>query len=386
MVARAEVVQAPAARRGPPVRSRRWAVPLALVGVLLAGCATAPTPTLETFGMADPPCYDRGRQPYTPVVDSHVHFRPFGGPALPFEEVVGYLERSGVRFASVYGIGQMLPPGSACTYYLDCPGTPVAPTLRNDFANAIGFAAAGRDGVHLTLAMTFPDLEHPEDVLSGMRLLDREFPGFFRWMGEVNLVKQALFENGHRPVPLAKIRDWAPFMAALRERRMPLALHADLGNDAEPTAYLDWIEAVLRTYPDNTVVWMHMGLSRELLTLDAGNHVAILTSVLERYPNAMLDISWRIIQDHVFADPAQRAVYVDFLNAYSERVLPGTDFVASANRDFEDYRSDLLATSRVLRHLDDTAFRNIALGRNYFRLLNLDYEAPAVCAAPDNGG
>ena len=387
MVARVKVVQPPAAsawRR--PGRRRQWAVPLALGGLLLAGCATSPTPTLETFGMADPPCYDRARQPYTPVVDSHVHFRPFGGPALPFEEVVGYLERAGVRFASVYGIGQMLPSGSACTYYLDCPGTPVAPTLKNDFANAMGFAAASPHGVHLTLSMTFPDLERPEDVLSGMRLLDREFPGFFRSMGEVNLVKQALFENGHRAVPLAKIRDWAPFMTALRERRMPLALHADLGDDAEPTAYLDWIEAVLRTYPDNTVVWMHMGLSRELLTLDAGNHVAILASVLERYPNAMLDISWRIIQDHVFADPAQRAVYVDFLNAYSERILPGTDFVASANRDFEDYRSDLLATSRILRYLDDAAFRNIALGRNYFRMLNLDYEAPPVCGAPDNGG
>ena len=336
--------------------------------------------------MADPPCYDRARQPHTPVVDAHLHFRPFGGAALPFEEVVRYLERSGVRFANVYGIGQMLPPGSECTYYLDCPGTPVTPTLRNDFVNAMEATAEGRHGVHLTLSMTFPDLERPEDVLSGMRLLDREFPGLFRWMGEVNLVKQALFENGHRPVPLGKIRDWAPFMAALRERRMPLAIHADLGHDAEPTAYLDWIEAVLRTYPENTIVWMHLGLSRELLTLDAGNHVAILASVLERYPNAMLDISWRILEDHVFADPVRRAVYVDFLNAHSERILPGTDFVASAHLGFEDYRSELRATGRILRYLDDTAFRNIALGRNYFRLLDLDYEAPPVCAAAENGG
>lgn len=378
------------------VLRRRRAVPLTLATLLLAGCATAPTPTLETFAMPDPPCYDRARQPYTAVVDSHVHFRPFGGSALPFEEVVGYLERAGVRFANVYGIGQMLPSGSECTYYLDCPGTPVAPTLKNDFVNAMDAAARGSargsplawkgpGSVHLTLSMTFPDLEHPEDVLSGMRLLDREFPGFFRWMGEVNVVKQALFENGHRPVPLARIRDWAPFMAALRDRRMPLAIHADLGHDGDPTAYLDWIEAVLRTYPDNTVVWMHLGLSRELLTLDAGNHVAILASVLERYPKAMLDISWRILEDHLFADPEQRVVYVDFLNAHSERILPGTDFVASANRDFEDYRSDLRATSRVLRYLDDTAFRNIALGRNYFRLLDLDYEAPPVCGARDDG-
>ena len=357
------------------------AITLALSAALLAGCATAPI--LATFRMTDPPCYDRARQPNTAVVDSHVHFRPFGGPAVPFGEVVGYLQRSGVLFANVYGIGQMLPLGSECTYYLDCPGTPVVPTLKNDFVNAVEHGLAGPRAVHLTLSMTFPDLERPQAVLAGMRLLDEEFPGFFRWMGEVNVVKQALFGNGHRPVPLAKIRDWAPFMAELRERGIPLAVHVDLGNDAEPTAYLDWIEAVLRHYPENVIIWMHLGLSRELLTLDAGNHVAILSSVLERFPNAMLDISWRILEDHVFSDPARRAVYVAFLNAHSERILPGTDFVASADRGFEDYRSDLAATSRILRYLDDAAFRNIALGRNYFRLLNLDYEAPPVCGAAD---
>ena len=361
---------------------RRRAIPVALCGVaLLAGCATAPT--LATFRMNEPPCYDRARQPNTPVVDSHVHFRPFGGPALPFEEVVDYLERAGVLFANVYGIGQTFPSGSACAYHLDCPGTPVAPTMQSDFVNAVEHGLSPARGVHLTLSMTFPDLERPETVLSRMRLLDEEFPGLFRWMGEVNLVKQALFGHGHRPVPLSKIRDWAPFMAELRARNMPLALHADLGNDAEPTAYLAWIEAVLRRYPDNVVVWMHMGLSRELVTLDAGNHVAILASVLERFPNAMLDLSWRVLEDHVFSDPARRAVYVAFLNEHSDRVLPGTDFVASANRGFEDYRSDLVATSRILRSLDDAAFRNIALGRNYFRLLNLDYEAPPVCGAAD---
>ena len=366
------------------MRGLTGATPLVSCMALLAGCATAPT--LDTFRMSDPPCYDRARQPHTPVVDSHLHFRPFGGRAVPFEEVVGYLERSGVLFANVYGIGQMLPSGSECTYYLDCPGTPVAPTLKNDFVNAVEHGLAVPRGVHLTLSMTFPDLEDPDAVLAGMRLLDREFPGLFRWMGEVNVVKQALFENGHRPVPLGKIRDWAPFMAELRERGIPLAVHADLGNDAEPTAYLDWIEAVLRHYPDNIVVWMHLGLSRELVTLDAGNHVAILSSVLERFPNAMLDISWRVLDDHVFSAPARRDVYVAFLNAHSERILPGTDFVASANRDFEDYRADLAATSRILRYLDDEAFRNIALGRNYFRLLNLDYEAPPVCAGPGDGG
>ena len=336
--------------------------------------------SLDAFRGADAPCYDRSAQPHTAVVDTHLHFRPFGGPAVPFEEIVGYLEATGVLFANVYGIGQTLPATSSCTYYLDCPGTPVTPSLENDLANAADAAEETSSGVHLTLAMTFPDLADPNSVLDGMAHLDAEHPGAFRWMGEVNLVKQALFANGHEPVPAATIGGWAPFMKVLRERRIPLAIHADLGDDDEPTRYLPLMEEVLRRYPDNAIVWMHMGLSRELTTMDPARHVALLSSLLDRHPHLMLDIAWRVLDDAYFSTPDGRAAYVPFLNAHSERILPGTDFLASRDKDFEVYRTELEVTGRIHRHLDDRAFRNIALGDNYFRLLGLDYQAPPVCA------
>lgn len=358
----------------------------------LAGCAALPPMlgesqsaaamlTLDAFQGEDAACYNRASQPYTAVVDSHLHFRPFGGPALPFDEVVQYLENTGVLFANVYGIGQMLPVNSDCTYYLDCVGTLVSPTMKNDFVNAMNFVLNGSDAVHLTMSMTFPDLEKPDSVLVGMRLLDQEFPGVFSWMGEVNLVKQALFGNFHAVVPLATIPRWAPFMAVLRFRGIPLAIHSDLGNDLDPTQYLPWIEEVLRLYPHNKIVWMHLGLSRELVAIDPDTHIGILESLLDRYPNLMVDISWRVIDDNVFSDPGLRDRYIPFLNAYSDRILPGTDFVASANKNFDIYRAELDVTSRILAHLDDAAFRNIALGENYFRLMGLDYVAPEICAS-----
>ena len=359
--------------------------PAALAAAALlavAGCASAPpAPTLESYRDPAPACYDRTRGPQTATVDSHLHFRPFGGAALPFDEVVRYLEDTGVLFANVYGIGQMLPIGSPCTYYLDCLGTPVAPTLKNDFVNAMNYAAMTSDKVHLTLSMTFPDLSRPGSVLDGMRLLDTEFPGFFRWMGEVNLVKQALFGNLRQAVPLEAIADWAPFMAELRRRGAPLAIHSDLGDNADPTRYLPWIEEVARLYPDNKIVWMHLGLSRELTDIDPDVHIGIMESLFQRYPNFSADISWRVIDDHVFSDPALGARYAAFLDAWSDRILPGTDFVASANKTFAIYAEELEVTSRILRRLDDEAFRNIALGENYFRLLDLDYRAPPICAA-----
>ena len=230
--------------------------------------------TLDAFRGDGAACYDRSAQPQTAIVDSHVHFRPFGGPAVPFDEVVQYLETTGVLFANVYGIGQMLPASSSCTYYLDCPGTPVTPTLKNDFVNAANVVARTPEGLHLTLAMTFPDLADPDSVLAGIELLDAEYPGLFRWMGEVNLVKQALFANGHEPVPTTVIRGWAGFMEVLRERGIPFAVHSDLGSDDDPTRYLPWMEEVLNRYPRNPVVWVHMGLSRELTSMDPAQHVA----------------------------------------------------------------------------------------------------------------
>ncbi len=356
------------------------AAPTAALAQPGAAAAAAPL-TLDAFRGDGAACYDRSVQPQTTVVDSHIHFRPFGGPAVPFEEIVQYLEATGVLFANVYGIGQMLPASSSCTYYLDCPGTPLAPTLRNDFVNAANAVVKTPEGLHLTLAMTFPDLTDPDSVLDGMALLDDEYPGLFRWMGEVNLVKQAVFANGRGPVPAEAIDGWAGFMAVLRERGIPIAIHADLGSDDEPTLYLPLMEQVLNTYPDNPIVWVHMGLSRELTTMDPARHAELMASMLERYPRLMLDITWRVLDDAYFSTPEGRAAYVPFLNAHSARILPGTDFLASRDKDFDVYREELEVNSRILGHLDDEAFRNIALGENYFRLLGLDYEAPPVCSA-----
>ncbi len=349
----------------------------AVLSLALGGCASQLT--LDTFIDPGSFCYDRSLRPQTAVVDAHLHARPFGGQAPPFEEVVSYLESNGVLFATVMGIGQTLPETSACRYYTRCPGTPVAPTMRSDLANAAAYVAGSRPGIRLTLSMTFADLARPETILPGMQRLDAEYPGVFRWMGEVNLVKQALFANGHEAVAAGSFGGWADFMALLRERGMPLSIHADLGNDRQPTAYLGLIEAMLAAYPDNSIVWMHMGLSRELTAIDPVRHVEILKSLLDRYPRLMLDLSWRVIDDHYFSDPNIRAVYVPFLNDYSKRLLPGSDFLASRTKTSASYAEDLRVTSRIYRYLNDTAFRDIALGENYFRLLGLDYSAPPVC-------
>ncbi len=336
--------------------------------------------TLASFAQpaSEQQCYDRTTEPYTAVVDAHFHPRPFGGPAIPADELFEYFDKTTVRFVNYFGIGQVLELDSGCTYYLDCPGVAAKPSIKNDFVNGMKVRALPHENLHITLSMTFMDLANPEDITDLIALYDEEYPGMFRWTGELNVMKQALLGNLHEPSTQQDIDAWAPFMEVLRERGIPVTLHSDLGNDNDPTEFLALMEYVLSSYPDNNIVWAHMGLSKELSKMNPYDHVNIMKRLLDNYPNLMLDISWDVLYNsyHEWGP-----VFINFFNSYPTRILPGTDFVAAGNKNFEMYAKELDVTSRALKGLNDEAFRSIALGENYFRLMDLDYNAPNICPA-----
>ena len=345
---------------------------------------TPPVPTftrsLASFAKSNPAprCFDRKTEPYIGVADAHFHPRPFGGQAIEPTTLFQYFDKAGVRFVTYMGIGQSLDMKSDCTYYLNCPGVKALPSIKNDFVNAQETKVYPHDNVHITLSMTFVDLAHPEGAVETIALYDREFPGMFAWMGEANVMKQALLGNGFEPPTFESIDRWAPFMKVLEQRGIPLTVHADLGNDAEPTKFVPLMQHVLKTYPNNKIVWAHMGLSKELTKMNSKLHVAIMRKALDTYPNLMLDISWDVIYNAYYQYGQD---FIDLFNAYPTRILNGSDFVAASEKPFEQYWKELEITSRVNRRLNDEAFRQIALGENYFRLLNLDYVAPPVCRA-----
>lgn len=337
-----------------------------------------PTRSLSSFAIpsSQQACFDREKEPYTTVVDTHFHPRPFGGAAISPPELFGYFDELGVRFVNYFGIGQVMEMGSGCVYYLDCKGVAARPSVKNDFVNGMDVEAYAHENLHITLSMTFMDLSSPDSIVETIAFYDTEYPGMFKWAGEVNVVKQALMGNLHQPATKENIDDWGPFMEILRDRNIPITLHSDLGNNANPTEYLHLMEHVLAKYPDNPIVWAHMGLSKELTTMSPEQHVAIMGRLLDEYPHLMLDISWDVLYNsyHQWG-----GIFIPFFNEYSTRILAGSDFVAAGSKEYQQYAKELDVTSRALRFLDNDAFRNIALGENYFRLLKLDYAAPPVC-------
>ncbi|MEU8516672.1 hypothetical protein AB0C76_34565 [Kitasatospora sp. NPDC048722] len=141
------------------------------------------------------------------------------------------------------------------------------------------------------------------------------------------------------------------------------------------------MEEILDQYPDDKIVWAHMGLSKELATLDPDEHVRILDRLLDAHPNLTLDLSWRVLEDLYFSRPGVRGTYAAFLDRHPRRAITGTDFVAARSKDYAAYEQELEVTSRINRALGNEAFRDIALGQNSFALLGLKDEAPRICHA-----
>ena len=311
-------------------------------------------PAIADFRHGSSSCFDRNATDQWAVVDAHLHARPFGGPPVPFTELMDRLKRAGVLFTTLYGIGQRLPVDSNCTYYLDCPGTPVKPSLKNDFFNAQSVLDNQEEDSTpiITLSMSFFDLDHPETILPNMTLLQREFPGLFGWAGEINLVKQALWNNSlGRPVPLESISKWADFMAELRKQDIPMAIHSDLGDEVDGTKFLPLMDKVLSTYPNNKIIWVHMaGISKQLdpkLSLlqrpvFIQQHVKLIKERLEKYPNLYIDLSWDVLYDSIYHDSDEEKPYIELINEHPTRFLSGSDHVAAVTKP-ESYYSQALS-------------------------------------------
>ena len=323
-------------------------------------------------------CVDRQKN-YTSISDFHLHSQPFGGKAIEYTNLINHLKKYNIKIVNLFGIGQVVPQTSKCTYYLDCLGTPVLPSTKNDILNAHNYNTHPSKDMFINVSYSFLDLANPKGGAHTLNALDKRFPNTFKLAGEVNLVKQALLGNQHEISTLSDIDNWKEFMDILRKKDMPILIHSDLGNDTVPTLLLNLVVKALSTYPDNKIVWAHLGLSKELSNINPKQHIAILEHTLQTYPNLYLGLSWTVLHKEYFSKPHIRKQYVKLINKYPSRFLAGTDFVASNKKAMSEYLAELQITSQINKYISDEAFRNIALGQNHADILNIKYTAPEIC-------
>jgi len=376
-------------------------------------------------------CYHRGVSPQTMVVDMHYHDRPFGGAPIEFTQQMSWAKEQGILFVVLNGIGQRLPiegenGAAACTYYLNCTGSKsklgymglAKPSLVNDLWNAqtyLDWRKAGADQIkgvdqqEVLLSMTYGDLADADSLVTHFNRLMTEFPGpkatnwkggkgLFNWVGELNVVKQGLQGNGGGfPVTEDQIKAWKPWMKLMEEAKLPVSLHCDMGKNGEEAdrqRYLPLFKLILELYPNNKIVWLHLGgLSRELHFKGGykmATHAATLRELLAKNKNLLIDLSWDVLFDNVFfgGDRFQNEMeaksFINLMTEFPDRFLTGTDFVAADTKTADVYAYQVQVTSYAGKFLDDETFRKIWLGGNFFDLLKLrrpelDYEPPAIC-------
>ena len=131
-----------------------------------------------------------------------------------------------------------------CCYYLHCPtlNYRVVPDPTNDRINAQEYKKYKQNEglkskLHLTLSATFPNLQRPENITKILGELEAEFPGAFRWAGEMNVIKHALVGNGFfdkaespritkRFLDGGKLDD---FYQMMENKEWPVTIHCDCG-------------------------------------------------------------------------------------------------------------------------------------------------------------
>ena len=91
--------------------------------------------------------------------------------------------------------------------------------------------------INLRLSATFPNLQRPENISRNLRSLTNDFPGAFKWAGELNIIKHALVGNGFfkedtSPRITKKfIEDGNldAFFKEMESKGWPVNLHCDFG-------------------------------------------------------------------------------------------------------------------------------------------------------------
>jgi len=388
-------------------------------------------------------CWERhGVDGFLSVIDTHNHFRPFFGPAVPFLTYLEWMIKHGILFSTMFGIGQKIEKAKDsdpdCCYYLHCPTLDyrVVPSMDNDYANADDFTKTYmgnktlEEAVHLTLSITFPNLQSPAQINKNLNLIESTYEGAFKWAGEINVFKHALASNGFfedSRVTEKRITagEYDKLFGTLTVRKWPTTLHCDLGCDnydavpvqedhrnklkelgchvpaeevkavrSDPQWWTDILgvyyhsffdkennprdnfkkimhlkvwDTLLSKYPDLKVVWAHLGLSKELKTLHPYIHVHILRELFKRHKNLVADISWDVLAKQLLMNHKS----IDLPKSLVEHTDFNTDTNFMVNTsDILEMREELHAKWEV--HEDLVSQRGSVSGPSYSMAIYLE--------------
>lgn len=255
-------------------------------------------------------------EPYAgPLFDTHLHYNDEAFDAFPIDDVLGRMQRSGVR-----GIVANSRPNDGTVALAAAPqasaaGVTVVPFVRL-YRNRADYTGWFADESIYTMVQ--------QQLAAGTQ------SGPFKGIGEFHL-----YDSANADGTVAK-----KLMLLAQEKRLAVLAHVD--DDA--------IDRLLRHAPRVRLIWAHTGIG--------GAPVARVRALLARYPSLMGELSYR--PGLTGADGHLSADWKALIGAYPDRFLIGSD--TWVNTRWSDYES-LMAGARLwLGDLPPATAQRVAWG------------------------
>jgi hypothetical protein len=292
------------------------------------------------------------------LVDAHIHLFDFMHETDGAEALIAAMDASGVERAVVFGMGvkkkwDAAEPGRP-GYYMDdvarCYYFSLTDLLVLEYLDRL----PDRDRARLAPMACGFDPTDLSAVTQLERLFDHHPSGTWRGVGEVLLRHGDLSARLAGELPRANhagMRRVADFCA---ERQVPLVVHSNAsGQGHEPESYVPELEALLRVYAGDVLVWCHAGISEIHSEHD---HVPTVTRLLSEHEVLHVDLSWAAVDDVLDASNEPHAQWVEMIERFPDRVVLGSDVLGH----FGAYEEVFGRTARILDGLSSRTREKVA--------------------------
>ena len=177
----------------------------------------------------------------------------------------------------------------------------------------------------------------------------RTFPGVFTGVGEFSIHKE--FVSAKVSGEVASLTNPAvdSILAFAGKAGLVVILHNDMdmpmAKDKTEPVYLDQALALLKRYPQTTIIWAHAGLGRIVHPVGYGSssyegrtssHIDVVERILgdPAFSHVYFDISWDEVAKYIVKTPESVKNTADLFNRFPDRFLFGTDVVAPPTQEF----------------------------------------------------
>jgi hypothetical protein len=294
-----------------------------------------------------------------PVIDAHLHFVDFIQESDGMTRLLAAMDAGRVSKAVLFGLPvkkkweafEKRPPhyylddNSRCYYFNQTDEIVAEAFLRLPAPARARFAP-------LVCGFNATDKYAVRDVA---RMLDK-YP-IWRGVGEILCRHDDLTNMTNEETARADHPALHDIYELCASKRLPVLLHQNstsvsIHDDYE---HLYELEEMLRRFPKTTIVWAHCGISRRVFHK---NYQEMVSSLLDRYPNLSVDVSWVVYDDVICQALEPKAHWLETIKRHADRFCLGSDLCGH----FDHLGKTMARYNGLLRRLEPRIRRLVASG------------------------